>query len=249
MAMLYQCSWPTWVLFWEGDSRPVLILGFSRVLVKSVTGSLSSLLICATVLSGRIAWSEFLSCLKSMLPKWSIAETTKKKRAGECRTMNFLYFECPPPLLPPLYTCIYSKIKILLYTYLYTCTTMEIVVSVCWSHVQWLDWSSWSGDEKAENTVMCVYTYMYIQCIHNTCMMYIHIQLLDTPNTQVISRIWLCIMYIHCTCTCAYTSTYTCTCIIIHTYKYILKHHLCNMYTSYITPTWAKTDITDRGKV
>ena len=65
------------------NSLPVLILGFRRALVKSVTDIPVSLeIFCALVLSGRRAWSEFLSCLNLRLPKCSTADTTRKM-AGE----------------------------------------------------------------------------------------------------------------------------------------------------------------------
>ena len=76
----------TWALFWERtvNSRPVLILGLSRALVKSVTDMPISLQIFwATVLSGRIAWSELRSCLNSKLPKWRTVDTTLKTAATE----------------------------------------------------------------------------------------------------------------------------------------------------------------------
>ena len=39
----------------------------------------------ATVLSGRRAWSEFLSCLNWRLPKCSTADTTRKMAGGRGR--------------------------------------------------------------------------------------------------------------------------------------------------------------------
>ena len=56
-----------------------MIFGLRRALVNSVTANPSSLQIFwATVLSGRRAWSDLLSCLNFRLPKWSTAETTRK---------------------------------------------------------------------------------------------------------------------------------------------------------------------------
>ena len=65
------------------NSRPVLILGLSRALVKSDTDRPVSLLIfCAPVLSGMMAWSEVRSCLNCRLPKCSTADTTRKMAGG-----------------------------------------------------------------------------------------------------------------------------------------------------------------------
>ena len=50
---------------------------------------------------------------------------------------------------------------------------MEMVVSVCWSHVQRMDWSSRSGYEKAENTIVCIHihvstgSHVYYICTYN----------------------------------------------------------------------------------